>query len=297
MKLRRASAALALPLALSLAACGGDDDEKSSASEDTSTVEGSTDASPSPSADESGAADEGDDATDSKASPSKGPAVGASKPGADVTPKEFGDLLAAAFEKATTAKVSMKNEARNVTTSFSGDIDFTGDSPELAITMSGGALPNETKGDLRLVDGALYMDTGMSGGKFVKIPAADAAAAGLDLNALDPSTTAGTFSKAAKSIQYAGEERAGGDVLHHYALKLDPTRMKIDKSVLAQYPKMIDYDIWFDDAGLVRKIDMQIGKLGSTSVTYDNWGAPVTIAAPPAGDVIERPDMPDSPQG
>ncbi|QCC77489.1 hypothetical protein [Nocardioides daphniae] len=295
MTLRRTGAALALPLALSLAACGGDDDSKSdaesaSASQQTESPDADASEAPAPTA-----SSDGDDTSTS--SPSQGPAVGASEPGASISAKEFGALLAAAFDKATTAKVAMTTESDQFSTSFSGDIDFTQDEPELAITMSGGALPDGTEGDVRLVDGALYMNTGMSGGKFVKIPAEQTAGMGLDLSALDPSSTVDVFTKAAKSIEYAGQEDVDGDAFHRYSMKLDPARMKIDKSVLAQYPKTIDYDIWFRRREAGPQIAMKIGKLGGTTVTYDAWGAPVKITAPPASDVIERPDMPDSPQG
>ena len=59
----------------------------------------------------------------------------------------------------------------------------------------------------------------------------------------------------------------------------------------------MDYDAWFDADGLLRKVTTSMGKLGTTSVTYDDWGSPVSITAPPASDVMEMPTLPDSPQG
>lgn len=292
--LRRAGAALALPLALSLAACGGDDDAKSGAGEDSSSVDSS--AAPDAKGSATPGGSTGPDGDSSDASSPGAPVVAGAKPGDSITAKQFGKLLAAAFEKATTAEVEMTSKAKDSTTTFSGDIDFTGEEPELALTMVGGAMPSGQKGDLRLVDGALYLKTGMSGDKFIKIPASDVAGAGLDLSALDPSKTVDMFAQAATSVKYVGEEEVDGDALQHYALQLDPSKMNLNKAVLSQYPKSIDYDVWFDADGRVRTIDMTIGKLGSTSVTYEDWGDPVSISAPSADDVIERPDMPDSPE-
>lgn len=298
LTVRRAGAALVLPLALGLAACGGDADAPDGA-EDASAASADTPGGPA------------QDSAEEKESPAPAPArkasdddaaavtsaVGQGDAGDSLAPEEFADLLDAAFSRATTAQVVMVNSYESMQATSEGVVDLTGDSPRMQLTMSGGPLPEGTSADIRLLDDALYMDTGFSGGKFVKVPAEQIAATGIDLSSIDPSRTARSFAAAATDVTYRGIEQVAGETLHRYSLTLDPAKLKTGGPAGQRAPKQIDHDVWFDADGLLRQVTTSMGQFGSTTVTYAAWGEPVSITAPPASDVMEMPQFPKSPRG
>lgn len=295
---RTAAAAIAMPVALALASCGNDGDSPAAQDEPSASASPTGDALAGPEPDEEPLTDGAKaDETSGDAAGSGRTAVGATAAGDTITPAEFGDLLDAAFEKATTAKVTMANDSAQMAASSKGVVDFTGDSPRLQLQMTGGPLPEGTTADIRLLDDGLYMDTGFSGGKFVKVPADQIAATGLDLSDIDPSKAARTFAEAASEVTYVGTEKVAGESLHRYTLKLDPARLELPARARGKVPKDIGYDAWFDRDGLLRKVTTTLGKVGSTTVTYADWGAPVTISKPPAADIMEMPTLPKSRQG
>lgn len=280
LALRRVSvAAVVAPLAISLAACGSDDDAARTSS-DSSSVAPSDASSPTP---------EGDG--------EKSSAVGQQKPGEKLSAQQFADLLEAAFDQATTASISVSTEMPSLSTTSEGVVDYTGDSPRMAIEMEGGPLPEGSTARIRVLDDAIYMDTGMSGGKFYKVPEEQLSASQIDLSSIDPSDALRHFAAAADDVTYVGPEDVDGDELHHYSLTLDPAKMKLPAQAAGKAPEQIDYQAWFDDEGRIRRITTDMGDLGSTTLDYDKWGEPVTIEAPPAGEVMEMPQLPATPQG
>lgn len=297
---RTAAAALVLPLALALASCGNDDASPSADDEPAASSTPAGGPTAVPDADDDGDEDAAPSASksdDGTAPAGSSVAVGKTADGETITPAEFGELLDAAFDQATTARVTMTNDGARMGASSEGVVDFTGDSPRLQLTMEGGPLPEGTTADIRLLDEGLYMDTGFSGGKFVKVPAEQIAATGLDLSDIDPSKAARTFAEAASKVTYVGTEKVAGESLHRYTLELDPARLELPSRAQGQVPKRIGYDAWFDRDGLLRKVTTTLGKVGTTTVTYADWGAPVTISKPPAADVMEMPTLPKSRQG
>lgn len=305
LSLRTSAAALAVPLALALASCGTGDDAAPGAEESAAVDAPAGDEADAGDADRDDAQDEDPDTDDEAAADgsSKDAAaggkgvVGQADAGDTLTPAEFTAILDAAFDRATTAKVAMENDNPQLDTSSTGVIDFTGDSPRLQMSLTGGPLPEGTTADIRLVEDGMYMDTGFSGGKFIKVPADQIAATGIDLSDIDPSRAARSFAEAASKVTYVGTESVRGESLHRYTLELDPSRLDLPGRAQGQAPKRVDYDAWFDRDGLLRKVTTAMGKYGTTTVTYDDWGAPVSISAPPASDVMEMPTLPKSPQG
>lgn len=283
LALRRVSvAAVVAPLAISLAACGSDEDSAKTSSDSSSVSSPDSEAT---------ASDEGD------GEGTTGTKVGQAKAGEKLTAEEFADLLAAAFDQATTASISVKTEMPSLSTTSEGVVDYTADSPRMAIEMEGGPLPEDSTARIRVLDDAMYMDTGMSGGKFYKVPEEQLSSSEIDLSSIDPSEALRHFAAAATDVTYVRTEEVDGDELHHYSLTLDPGKMKLPEQAAGKAPEQIDYQAWFDDEGRIRRITTDMGDLGSTTLEYDNWGEPVTIEAPPAGEILEMPQLPATPQG
>lgn len=290
-------AALVAPLALSLAACGQDDEGSDAAGDSSALATSEAEETPDGESTPEGKTDEAAGNSESPAAGGTDSPVGKSTEGDSLTPEEFVDILTAAFDRATTASISMSTDVSSMSTTSTGVVDYTGKSPKLSMTMAGGPLPEDSTAEVRLVDDAIYMDSGLSGGKFVKMQLDDAAGTGVDLSTIDPSQALRSFAEAAVDVTYAGTEKIDGDTLHRYSLQLDPAKMGLGKDARQAAPKRVDYDAWFDDEGRIRQIVTTMGKAGSTTVTYSDWGKPVTIEAPPASEVMEMPKMPTSPQG
>lgn len=302
---RRAGTALLVSVALGLSACGSDEPD---ATQDSSEVgsdaaeigksdsAATDDAGETDPADEPGGSDSAGDATDDAPSGDRA-AVGEGKAGDPLTPADFADIVDAAFERATTARVDVVSDLQDMRSETTGVVDFTGDSPLMQIQMTGGPLPDGTTADIRLLEDGMYMDSGFSGGKFVKVPAEQIAATGVDLSNIDPSTTARRFAEHASEVTYRGVEQVDGVALHRYTLQLDSSALKAGGGAKGAAPKRINQDMWFDDEGLIRRMSTDMGGIGTTVATYSQWGKPVTIVAPPASDVMEMPDLPTSPQG
>lgn len=303
LTLRHAGTALLVPLALALAACGNSDASQPTAEEASAVgaeaVSDTTDGESDGPGSESDAPDGPESSEKSSGAEDGGAggkgAVGQGAAGDQVTPTDFASIIDAAFDGATTATVEMVHQISDMTTRTTGAVDLTGDSPRMQLTMSGGPLPDGTAADIRLLDDGMYMNTGFSGGKFVKVSADQIASTGIDLSTIDPSSTARRFAESATDVTYRGTEQVDGESLHRYHLRLDPKQMKMGGHRDRAMPKRIDYDAWFDDDGMIRRVTTAMGKLGTTTATYSGWGKPVTITAPPASDVMEMPDLPKRP--
>lgn len=304
MLARRAGTALLVSVALGLTACGSSDDTEATqdssevgteAGEEESDSAAANDAGETESSEESDAADSDTsrEAADDASSGDRA-SVGEGKAGDPLTPTDFADIVDAAFERATTARVDVVNDFQQMKSETTGAVDFTGDSPLMQIQMTGGPLPDGTTADIRLLEDGMYMNSGFSGGKFVKVPAEQIAATGVDLSSIDPSSTARRFAEHASEVTYRGVEQVDGEALHRYSLQLDSSALKAGGAKGAT-PKRLDYDMWFDDEGLIRRVTTDLGKIGTTVATYSQWGEPVTIEAPPAADVMEMPDLPTAP--
>lgn len=290
LALRRTGAALTLPLVLALSSCASDNDEKADESSRESTSAKDTEQ------DQSKQATDG--ATPAPEADSGAQAALEAEPGETVSSKDFTALMEAAFARASTAKISMTTEGATAMAAR-GEVDYTTKTPSMQLAMTGGGAGEGQKIDVRLVDGAMYMSMGgMTGGKFVKFPLGDASNSPVDPAQLDPSRSLREFEKAAEKITYRGEEQIDGENLKRFTLVLNPTKMgNYDSEQLKTLPKKITYDVWFDGTSHFRQLRMGMGKVGTTTMKYSDWGQPVKISAPPADQVVEQPKMPSSPGG
>jgi hypothetical protein len=251
-----------------LVACGGDDDGGSTAT---------------------------DPVASSGSSESSAPADGGLEAGDSVEPADFADRMAEGFASMTTAHATMSGDFGSQMHG-EGDVDYGGDSPSSAMTVSGMMGAGDT--DVRLVDGVMYLNLGqLSKDKFWKIDLNDPDSPFGSLGAqLDVKSSVELLEKGMTSVEYVGPE----DGLDHFTATVDPEvlleAMGPQASAGASaLPKSLDYDIWLDEDNRVNQLSFTLGKLGTLEMTLSDFGKDVTIEAPPADQVTDMPDMFSSP--
>jgi hypothetical protein len=211
---------------------------------------------------------------------------------------EFIDDLKAGLEDSTTASMTMHMDAGGQVLHADGEVDYTTDPPQMAMTMESPAVAGQSI-EMRLVDGVLYMNMGqMTGNKFVSYDLSDAAnlPPGMDqlTSTMDPLAAFDSFEDGLESVVFKGDEDVDGEQLGHYEMKLDTSKVKQLQQLptQAQMPEEIVYDVWLDDQNRMRKMNMDLDT-GSAPVEMEielfDWDEPVDIAAPPAGEVQRQP--------
>jgi len=257
---RRALAAAVLPLALtSLSACGSDDGAKAEDTASTAKPSGSSAPADTPEA------------------------------GSTVAPADFADTYRSAFDNTTTAHMTMKLDMMGQQITGDGDIDYSQDSPAVAMTMDGAAFGGESL-EARLVDNVMYVKMGsMTQGKFVKmdLDSPDNPLGSL-ADSMDPSRAMDALESALTKVIYVGSDSDGD----HYKATVDTAAMMkaMGQGVpaTAQMPKSMSYDAWFDSEGRFSRMVMDMGPTGTTEMKLSDFGADVTIEAPPADQVTTQ---------
>jgi hypothetical protein len=268
LTLRRSLAALALPLLLGgLAACGSDDESSGSASSSSSSSE------------------------------SAGSSSSQNESGDEVDAASFVDDLKAGLKASTTAQMNMKMDMGGQALTADGEVDYTTSPPQMAMTMESPAAAGQQI-EMRLVDSVMYMNMGqMTGNKFVKYDLSDPKnlPPGMDqlTSTMNPLAAFDSFEEGVKSVVFVGDEEVNGEELGHYTVEVDTTKLDQFKQLQTQVqmPKTVAYDLWLDDENRMRKMtmSMNMGAPMKMEVTFDDWGSPVDIAAPPASEIVEPP--------
>jgi hypothetical protein len=264
--LRRVVAAAAAPtlLVAGLTACGSGSD----------------------SADETGGADDASQTTGDEPTP-----------GEKVDAAAFAEDLKASFEDATTASMTMEiGTGGGEPLKAEGQVDYSADPAEMAMTMDMAAMGSDGSIDMRIVDGIMYMNMGsMTNDKFVRYDLNDPASLPPEMQGLadqmDPLAAFADFGDAVKTVTFVGQEEVDGEDLDHYTLVMDTAEIPDlqDLPDEAGIPDEIAYDAWFDDDFLFRQMKMRMDMATSVSVDakFFDWGESVDIEAPADADVVE----------
>ncbi|MCD4525051.1 hypothetical protein [Nocardioides sp. cx-173] len=287
--LRRTASAAVLALALSsLAACGGDGDSSADDS-DGGSGGGGLFSKMRDGAASGGATTDPGESTDpeeggEQAAPGATQEGGEPTAGEKVEPSEVVDIFARAFEEASTATFTMSTEGA-AAYDAEGQADFSNTPPEMTMTINVGETAPIT---MVLVDNTVYQQNpGAETYTATSLDDPSSPYAALSKQ-LDIRAQFDTMEKAITGATYVGEE----DGMEHYSLVLDSATLLseqgVDTSTLPE--NMLEpsytYDLYFDENGYFRKMVTDLGKLGgTTTATYDNWGEPVDIEAPPASQV------------
>ena len=227
-------------------------------------------------------------------SPSASQSVAASPtPGQEVDKDAFfADVQKAMLEKKTyTMSMVMENGGQKVTMTGAGDLSDQ-NRPKADMTMSTDGTGEQMH---MIMDGeSIYMQ--MPGvaekGKFVKMPLqALSQAGGQDLSTMmNPAENLKATQAAVEKVVYSGPDSG----LHKYTVTIDPRKLQQAVATAAPspsgVPETLTYDVWLDDARLMRKMVMTVE--GTTmTMTTDKFGEPVTIVAPPQESVTQMPGM------
>ena len=273
MRTRLATIALTVPLGLAaLTGCGGDD----SADEAAPAGSGS-----------SAGAEEGTDAEDDGDAEEVSVAAGE-----EISAEEFTDLMVSAFEKATTADITMEMTAGGQEIESVGQADYRTQPPSMRMEMSGmGGMGEMT---MIMVDNVIYMRVAQMDDKFIKLDLDDPANPMGDsfTNQLDPRAQAEVIEAGLVSATYVGEEELGGEDLDRYTAVVDSEamfeQMELDPAAAGALPEEVTYDLWFDDEGRFAQMVVDMGATaGEVAMRFENWGTDVDIEAPPASEVTD----------
>jgi hypothetical protein len=271
LTIRKAAVAAALPLALSsLVACGSDT---------SSTTAGD----PAPTT------------TPSISATAKGSTPAVAK---RVDSAKFLAMVKAGSQSLTTAKFKMTMDVSGSLVTAYGALDMTGDSPAMKISMDLTGMGTPT--DMIVLDGVMYIATPGSNGTYMKMdlndPNGPLGSMGNTLGGVDPKALLDQMSPAVfKKVIYRGTQTVHGQQVKRYSVTLDTTVSPLlegmPKSATASLPKTMSYNLWLDDQGRMAKFKMLMKKVLSMTMTYSDFGAPVSITAPDPSDVTSMPSM------
>lgn len=263
----RVVVAVAAPLlTVGLAGCGGNNDGKAAASDTTVS------ASPS-------------------GSPSADASPDASGPSAD-SAQLFDDMLTAMKDKGT-ATIAMSMGSAGTA---KGQIDYSSSTPAMALKLSTSGMDGV---EMRLVDGEMYMSMPpmTPAGKFFKLddslPGMGESMKSLEsLTQFSPEKTAAMMRNSLKSLKKVGTVDIDGDTTTQYKVVVDGKKsldeLDLPSGTSANVPKRLTYDLFVTDDSLIRRMQMKSAGQNIT-IDYTDWGAPVTIEAPAAADLVKVP--------
>jgi len=209
------------------------------------------------------------------------------------------DIMRAAYTaavKAKSAHITM-NVSGATSMKAAGDVAYAARQPTMSMTMSQGQGTSE----LRFVGGLLYMQIpGMTPpGKFVSIDPKDkkspyAKAFGDMTSQMDPLHSIKAMEKAVQSVEPVGKETVDGVETEHYEVVVDTAalldQMGPGAAKQASVPKTVTYEMWLDDQDLLRQMRFAMSG-ASLEAKMTDWGKPVTVKKPAAGDVVDMSTM------
>ena len=214
-----------------------------------------------------------------------------------------------------------------------GVADFTTGDGALTMQFTGAAAKLLSGGiEVRTVDGAAYvkmpesLGAVLGGGKWLKTPDLGANSVVPGLGQSDPTQFLAYLETVSSNVTKVGPDTIRGVETTHYKATLDlgkaVDRAKVPASLRDDLRKLltkgdgtasaIPVDVWVDADGLARRVKMQLdlsafggsglgasGGASTISMSMDlyDFGVPVHVEAPPAGDIQEFPFGPSGAGG
>ena len=290
----RATAAT-LALLLLAAGCGTDATNGADASQDAAHESAQLRTSPaseaSPAPGTTRTAEAGGTAGTSNAPARKQDAPTTHPSGTELTTKTFADLVIGSFTRGGTAKVEMRTSEGG--TSARGVIDFRTTPSSMRLVTTIDAVEGQQT-EVILVQDAMYMNMGqVSQGKYLRMPLTHEDALLTDLSQLDPVSSFTEYAKAIESVTVAGPENVEGEPLQRYVAHVDSAKLLGERAETSELPARITHTVWFDAKGRVRRVEVDMGRSGTSTMTYRDWGKKVAVKAPPASKVMDMPTTPE----
>lgn len=174
-----------------------------------------------------------------------------------------------------------------------GDVSYAGDTTVMQMRLRAPQLSDGTL-EMRLVDGVMYlaMPPMTPKGKFVELDTSNPNGPFGDLGSLfqgDPLATFDAFDAGLKKVRYVGPETVDGEDMDHYVLTVDgKAAAQAQGGATGPVPKTVTYDLWLDHDDLMRRVQYSV-QGGGILLTMSDWGAPVTVKAPPRSAVMQLP--------
>jgi len=207
------------------------------------------------------------------------------------------ELLAAmkaAVAENETTHVTMELGQGGQSMTGEGDVSYAGDSTAMQMMMTAPGLGGGTI-EMRLVDETMYMAIPPTTppGKFIEFDTTDPNSPLGDLGGItggDPLSTFDAFEAGLQKVRYVGEEDVDGEDMDHYVLSVDAKKAARAQGTpqASGTPRTITYDLWLDDEDLMRRMQFSQAGAGMT-VSMDDWGQPVSVAAPPPAAIMQMP--------
>ncbi|GAB3989366.1 LppX_LprAFG lipoprotein [Nocardioides marmoraquaticus] len=242
----------------------------------------------------------GDDASGSDASGSSSessePSGPEEAPAEELTVDDLGERVAAAFSDAGSVAFELEQSTQGQESSGTGEADLSGD--ELSSTVD----LDTPQGTVSVIatDGLFYLKIPQltPDGKWLEVdPEADSglgALIGQLGGSADPAASIEVLGEATK-VTPTGEEEIAGVATTGYRVTLPREAIAesigADPRITQLLPEELDYDVWVDADDLVRRVASTVevqGTSSTTTVTYTDYGQPVDIEAPPAGQVTDQ---------
>lgn len=147
------------------------------------------------------------------------------------------------------------------------------------------------------VDGQLYVQMGMTGDSWMRVPEDQLDQYRQSADASDPLAGLRSVKDSVTGIEELGSEAVDGVPATHYRLTLDGGALdKLAGGGVGGEAEEFTYDLWVDAAGLLRRYGMELDlesegeslpmKLSGTVGNYDE---PVDITAPPKSKIVDMP--------
>jgi hypothetical protein len=264
---RVAAAAIAVPLALGLAACGGSDKKESTGTAPTPVTSQPTTSAPATTAP---------------------PKVAA--PVAHLNRVTFAPAMKSALAKQKTWRTNAVMTVGGQTLMTMSGYQQT-QPTAMSMTMSGAAFQGKTT-KLLLVKNAMYLSIPGStpAGKYLKIDlsAGEKNDVASLLDSADPTKSFKAFDKGVRSVKLVGSETVGGVKLDKYEVVVDTAQVVAQqgKKLPAGAPKTLPFTLWMDAAHVVHKMSFNLQGV-SMVMTMTEYNKAVSIVAPPAAKIVK----------
>lgn len=147
------------------------------------------------------------------------------------------------------------------------------------------------------VDGEMYLQMDAAGDTWMKVPADQTSQYETSMSSMDLGAKLQQVKDSVKKVENLGEETVDGVRTTHHRLTIDASALaKMTGSEGEIDADSFTYDLWLDEADLVRKVAMDLkAKIEGKSLpikidgTMSHYNEPVTIKAPPKDKIVEMP--------
>ena len=220
---------------------------------------------------------------------SSAPAGGdAFAPGSTVDAASVKQMFGDAMSSASTVHVDMRMSGQ-ISMSGSGDMDMAAKPLKASLRLASSSLGGDIT--MLVVDNAMYMKSKVFGAKYMKVSTGDknSPLAQMGLDSLDPTAMFDRFDDAVTGGTYVGKETIDGTATDHYKLTVDTKALasavpSTAAGAAGSLPASETIDVWFDGDGRYKQMSTEVG--GETvTESFSQWGEPVQVTAPPAGQV------------